>query len=227
MLAAGEIVIEGRMPWSSNATMLVTVTCGEESRPAVYKPERGERPLWDYPHGLWRREVATYVVSESLGWDLVPETISRFDGPMGCGSLQRFVHDADFEQHYFTLIEDPATHDRLRQMCVFDLVVNNADRKGGHCLRTSGGAIFGVDHGLTFQPAPRLRTVIWEFGGQPIPTAWREDLRHLAAAALTELDALLDETEIAALRRRALAVADLPAIPQVSEEFRHYPWPYV
>ena len=136
------------MPWSSNATLLVTVRCGEEEMRAIYKPEEGERPLWDYPSGLWRREVATYVVSEILGWGLVPETIGRHDAPMGRGSLQRFVEDADFEQHYFTLIDEPAYHDRLRQMCVFDLVINNADRKGGHCLVTSDGEIFGIDHGL-------------------------------------------------------------------------------
>jgi uncharacterized repeat protein (TIGR03843 family) len=227
VLSSGEIVVEGRMPWSSNATMLATVTCGDESLAAIYKPERGERPLWDYPHGLWRREVATYAVSEALGWDLVPETVARAEGPMGCGSVQRFVADADFEQHYFTLLDEPQHHDRLRQMCVFDLVVNNADRKGGHCLLTSQGAIYGIDHGLTFQPTPRLRTVIWEFGGQPIPDAWRDDLRRVGESALDELCDLLDAAEIAALRRRCLAVADLPAIPLVSEEYRHYPWPYV
>jgi hypothetical protein len=227
VLAAGEIVVEGRMPWSSNQTLLTTVSCGEQSMRAIYKPEQGERPLWDYPHGLWRREVATYVVSDALGWDLVPETVTRLDAPFGRGSLQRFVDDADFEQHYFTLLEDPATHDRLRQMCVFDLVVNNADRKGGHCLLTQRGEIFGIDHGLTFQPVPRLRTVIWDFGGQPIPKTWRDDLLRLADAPLADLDDLLDVVEIAALRRRAVAVAELPSIPLVGEDYRHYPWPYV
>ena len=195
--------------------------------PAVYKPERGERPLWDYEGGLWRREIATYLVSDALGWDLVPETVARFDAPMGQGSLQRFVDDADFEQHYFTLYEEPANHDRLRQMCVFDLVINNGDRKGGHCLITSDGDIFGVDHGLTFQTAPRLRTVIWEFGGQPIPDVWRADLVRVADDELALLDELLAPDEVAAFRRRARAVSDLRCIPQVSEEYRHYPWPYV
>ncbi|MEY2417516.1 MAG: hypothetical protein QOG90_196 [Actinomycetota bacterium] len=227
MLNGGDIVIEGRMPWSSNQTLLTTVTCGDESIRAVYKPESGERPLWDYPHGLWRREVATYVVSDALAWNLVPETVTRTDAPMGRGSLQRFIDDADFEQHYFTLLDDPTTHDRLRQMCVFDLVINNADRKGGHCLLTSGGDIYGVDHGLTFQATPRLRTVIWDFGGQPIPQPWREDLLRLADAPLAELEELIDATEVAALRRRAVAVAELRAIPLVGEEYRHYPWPYV
>ncbi len=227
VLAGGDVAIEGRMPWSSNATLLVTVSCGDEQLRAIYKPERGERPLWDYPSGLWRREVAAYAVSETLGWGLVPETIGRVDAPMGEGSLQRFVDDADFEQHYFTLLDEPAHHDRLRQMCVFDLVINNADRKGGHCLLAPDGAIYGIDHGLTFQPAPRLRTVIWDFGGHPIPDAWRADLVRLADTPLAELVDLLDEDEIAALRRRARAIADLPAIPQVGEDFRHYPWPYV
>jgi uncharacterized repeat protein (TIGR03843 family) len=215
------------MPWSSNATLLTTVSCGDESLPAIYKPEAGERPLWDYPHGLWRREVATYLVSEMLVWGLVPETIQRDDAPMGQGSLQRFIADADFEQHYFTLIDDAAHHDRLRQMCVFDLVINNADRKGGHCLLAGDGVIYGIDHGLTFQQSPRLRTVIWEFGGQPIPDAWRADLLRVADSSLAELDGLIDEDEIAAFRRRCIGVAKLPAIPDVDEDYRHYPWPYV
>jgi len=215
------------MPWSSNTTLLTTVSCGDETLRAVYKPERGERPLWDYPSGLWRRELATYVVSEELGWDLVPETVPRLDAPMGQGSLQRFVEDADFQQHYFTLIEDRATHDCLRRMCVFDLVINNGDRKGGHCLLTADGSILGVDHGLSFQTSPRLRTVIWEFGGQPIPDAWRADLTRVAETELTELDDLLDPAEIAAFRRRAMAVAEMGVIPSVAEEYRHYPWPYV
>ncbi len=227
VLARGDVAIEGRMPWSSNATLLVTVRCGPDEMRAVYKPESGERPLWDYPHGLWRREVATYVVSDALGWDLVPETITRVDAPMGIGSLQRFVEDVDFEQHYFNLIDEPAHHDRLRQMCVFDLVINNADRKGGHCLLNDDGEIFGIDHGLTFQPAPRLRTVIWEFGGQPIPQPWRDDLRRVAEALPDDLVELLEDDDVEAFRRRALAVADLPTIPSVTEEYRHYPWPYV
>lgn len=227
MLLGGEVVIEGRMPWSSNATLLTTVSCGDDVLQAIYKPERGERPLWDYPDGLWRREVATYVVSDALGWGLIPETVVRSDAPMGVGSLQRFVADADFEQHYFTLIDDPSTHDRLRQLCVFDLVVNSADRKGGHCLLAGDGTIYGIDNGLTFQPSPRLRTVIWDFGGQPIPAPWRADLLRLAEEPPAELAELLEPDEIEALRRRCVAVADMGKIPQVSEEYRHYPWPYV
>lgn len=215
------------MPWSSNATLLVTVRCGDEEMRAIYKPESGERPLWDYPGGLWRRELAAYRASEALGWGIVPETVERQDAPMGPGSLQRFIEDADFEQHYFTLIEDVATHDQLRRMCVFDLVINNADRKGGHCLVTPDGKIFGIDHGLTFQVGPRLRTVIWDFGGQPIPDVWRADLLRVADSDLAEFTDLLDEAELDAFRRRLRGVADLPCIPLVSEDYRHYPWPYV
>lgn len=227
LLTSGDIEVKGRMPWSSNATFLTEVRCGDDVMNAIYKPLRGERPLWDFPNGLYRREVAAYVLSDLLGWDIVPPTVERGDdAPLGEGSLQAFVN-ADFEQHYFTLQEEPQHHDRLRQICVFDLVINNADRKGGHCLVTEDGAIFGIDHGLTFQPSPRLRTVIWEFGGQPIPSQWRDDLRRVAGQELAELDELLDEDEVAAFRRRALAVADLERIPTVSEDYRHYPWPYV
>src|SRR5207244_2601929 len=112
---------------------------------AIYKPHRGERPLWDFPDGLFRREVAAYVLSETLGWRLVPETVLRDEAPFGIGSLQRFV-EADFEQHYFTLLEgDESTHGALRAMCAFDLLLNNADRKSGHVLIDGDGHIWGID----------------------------------------------------------------------------------
>ena len=132
---------------------------------AIYKPVRGERPLWDFPSGLHRREVAAWELSEYLGWHLVPPTIMR-DGPFGEGSLQLFVA-ADFEQHYFTLYEGRADlHDALRRMCAFDLLANNTDRKSGHCLLGLDGRIWGIDHGLCFAEDFKLRTVIWEFGGE-------------------------------------------------------------
>ena len=140
------------MPWSSNGTYLVRVCHdGQESR-AVYKPVHGERPLWDFPPGLYLREVAAYELSEALGWGLVPETVVR-DGPLGTGSLQRFV-PADFQQHYFTLLERPEQHDALKATCTFDLVANNADRKGGHCLLGEDGRLWSVDHGLCFHADP-------------------------------------------------------------------------
>ena len=217
----------GRMPWSSNATFLVNVehTDGPSMR-AVYKPVRGERPLWDFPGRLAAREVAAYRLSAALGWDLVPETIMREDGPFGPGSLQRFV-DADFEQHYFTLLEDPAHHDALRAMAVFDLVANNADRKGGHCLIDESGHLWGIDNGLCFHVEPRLRTVIWEFGHQPVPPTLAADLARLAATGLPELDDLLTEDEVAAVVDRAAAISRLPCLPDPGEERRPYPWPLV
>src|SRR5207245_5225512 len=127
LLTRGEVTVKGRLPRSSNATFLVECCLDGETALAIYKPERGERPLWDFPPGLYKREVAAYRLSEALGWGLVPPTILR-EGPHGAGSLQLFVH-ADFEQHYFTLLERPEHHARLQQICAFDLVANNADRK--------------------------------------------------------------------------------------------------
>jgi uncharacterized repeat protein (TIGR03843 family) len=165
------------MPWSSNATFLAQITCGPESSLGVYKPGRGERPLWDFPPGVYRREVAAFELSELLGWHIVPATVVR-DGPLGEGSMQRFV-EADFEQHYFTLYEDPVHHDALRRICLFDLLANNTDRKSGHCLLGGDGWIWAIDNGLCLHADPKIRTVIWEFGGERIPDALLDDVRLL------------------------------------------------
>ena len=223
-LAAGELEIRGRMPWSSNRTFLVEVRDDEGCTAAVYKPGRGERPLWDFPGGLYRREVAAWIVSEALGWGRVPETVLR-DGPYGEGSVQRFV-DADFEEHYFTLLEQDDHRDALVELCVFDLVINNADRKGGHCL-LGEGRVWGVDHGLSFHVDPKLRTVIWDFAGEAVPASLRADVARLAASPPAGLRALLDEDEVAALVRRAEAVAVLERFPDPGEGYRPYPWPLV
>jgi uncharacterized repeat protein (TIGR03843 family) len=224
-LATGEVELEGRMPWSSNATFLATVCHGEDRRAAVYKPYRGERPLWDFPDGLYRREVAAYEVSAALGWGVVPETVLREDAPLGLGSLQRFV-DADFAQHYFTLLEDECWHDDLRRMAVFDLVVNNADRKGGHCLLAEG-RVWGIDNGLCFHTQSKLRTVIWDFGGTDIPDELRGDLHRLAADPPQTLEELLNPAEVAALARRAEAAARMATFPDPEPNSRAYPWPLV
>ncbi|MGH9101588.1 MAG: SCO1664 family protein, partial [Acidimicrobiales bacterium] len=167
--------LRGRMPWSSNATFLVSCTLGGVEMAAIYKPSRGERPLWDFPGGLDRREAAAYELSQLLGWDMVPETVLRGDGPLGPGSLQRFV-EADFSQHYFTLVEDASHGEALRRIACFDLVANNADRKSGHCLLGTDGQIWAIDNGLCFHDQPKLRTVMWDFAGEPIPPAMLEDL---------------------------------------------------
>jgi uncharacterized repeat protein (TIGR03843 family) len=243
LLRCGEVEVLGRMPWSSNATLLVEVhrragpgdrehgaagRGGADCLRAVYKPRRGERPLWDFPGGLDRREVAAYELSSWLGWDIVPETVLRDDDglPFGAGSLQRFV-DFDPEQHYFTLVEDQARHDALRTICCFDLVVNSADRKGGHCLAGDDGRLWAVDNGLTFHCDAKLRTVIWEFGGQPIADHLVAGLRRLAEAGPPPaLEALLRPAERTALVRRAAAVAGRRAFP-VDDSGGRYPWPLV
>src|SRR5262249_30440888 len=138
----------------------------------------GERPLWDYPRGLYQREVAAYVVSDWLGWDVVPETIER-DGPLGEGSLQRVV-DAGFDEHYFTLLERPENHAALKAMGALGHLVNSGDRKAGHTLVDGDGHIWGVDNGLCLHEDPKLRTVIWDFEGQPVPDDLMEDVVRLA-----------------------------------------------
>jgi uncharacterized repeat protein (TIGR03843 family) len=213
------------MPWSSNASYLSDVTCGDDVVRAIYKPRRGERALWDFPSGLDHREVAAYELSEALGWDLVPLTLRR-DGPLGIGSVQRFI-DADFEQHYFTLLEDEANHDQLRAMCAFDIVGNNTDRKSGHCLLGLDGRIRGIDHGLMFHHEFKLRTVIWEFGGEPIPASLLAPIDALAEGGLPDaLASLLDPFERDALRTRARALVRAGCFP-IDETGRRYPWPLV
>jgi uncharacterized repeat protein (TIGR03843 family) len=225
VLHRGEVEIEGRLPWSSNGTFLATVRLEGCELHAVYKPHRGERPLWDFPDGLYSREVAAYEVSAALGWSVVPETVLREDAPLGIGSLQRFV-DADFEQHYFTLVEHDRWHAALKQIAALDLVINNADRKSGHCL-VAERRIWGIDNGLCFHVQPKLRTVIWDFGGQPIPDELRPDLARLATAPPASLEGLLSEREVEACARRAAAVARLDVFPDPDPDSRPYPWPLV
>jgi len=226
VLSSGEVQVEGRMPWSSNNTFLVSVCHDGREMGAIYKPGRGERPLWDFPHGVYQREAAAWEVSEILGWGLVPETILRQDAPLGPGSLQRFV-DADFSEHYFTLLENAAHHDRLREIAVFDLLLNNADRKSGHCLLGSDGHIWAIDNGLSFHVEPKLRTVIWDFAGEAVPEHLLEGIERLAAGVPAVLRGILDDGEPEALVRRARAVLSHPELPAPHPERRPYPWPLV
>lgn len=225
LLRRGDMELRGRLPWSSNGTFLVELCLDEQRQPAVYKPLRGERPLWDYPTGLYRREVAVYAVSEALGWGLVPETVVREDGPYGEGSVQRFV-PSHFEEHYFTMLERPELHDALKAICLLDVVVNNGDRKSGHCLRGEDGRIWAIDHGLCLHEEPKLRTVIWDFAGQPVPPERLDDLARLAAAPPPELAALLEPAELDALAARAAAVGRRPVFPS-ARSARAFPWPLV
>ena len=224
LLRRGAIEVRGRLPWSSNGTFLVDLCLDGEEAMGVYKPLRGERPLWDYPSGLYRREVAVYLISEALGWGLVPETVER-DGPFGPGSVQRFV-PAHFEEHYFTLLERPEFHEALRAVCLLDVLVNNGDRKSGHCLQGEDGRIWAIDHGLCLHEEPKLRTVIWDFAGQPVPEERLPDVARLAASPPAELERLLEPAEVDALAARAAAVLRRPVFP-VIRSARAYPWPLV
>jgi uncharacterized repeat protein (TIGR03843 family) len=226
LLAEGEVEVEGRLPWSSNASFVVTLCLDGESGRAVYKPGRGERSLWDFPGGLFRREIAAYELSTALGWDVVPETVMRWDAPLGEGSLQRFV-EADFSEHYFTMLEQPDLGDALRTIAVFDLVANNADRKSGHCLIDDGRRVWGIDHGLCFHEDPKLRTVMWDFAGEPIPDSLLTDVARMIDDVPEAFATYLERDEIDALRRRAAAVARLGQFPNPNPDMRPYPWPLV
>jgi len=226
VLRGGAVEILGRMPWSSNATFLVEACLDGRTARGIYKPHAGERPLWDFPDGLYRREAAAYELSASLGWGVVPLTLVRDDLPHGIGSLQRFV-EADFEQHYFTLLEDEATHPQLRRMAVFDIVSNNTDRKGGHCLLDRDGHIWGIDNGLSFHAEFKLRTVIWDFGGEPIDDELLRDLEVLLDTGLADpVAALLGTFERDALLTRARALLRERALP-IDDTGHRYPWPLV
>ncbi len=228
ILTTGDLEIKGRMPWSSNGTFLVECCLGDVQARAVYKPRRGERPLWDFPDGLYKREVAAYELSQALGWDLIPLTVLREDGPLDEGSLQWFV-DADFEHHYFTLREigDGRYDDAFQRMCVFDIIANNTDRKSGHVLVDADHHIWGIDNGLAFHQEFKLRTVIWEWGGDPIPVEIIDAVDALVRGGMPEpLARLLDPFERDALLARARAVVAEGRFP-IDASGRRYPWPLV
>lgn len=231
LLRCGELELLGRMPWSSNATFLCAVrpagssADAEPVAQAIYKPHRGERPLWDFPDGLYRREVAAYRLARAIGWDVVPPTVER-DGPFGVGSVQLFV-DADFSQHHFTLVEDAAFHPQLRRMCAFDIVANSTDRKGGHVLVDAAGHLWGIDNGLCLHAEFKLRTVIWEFADEPLPAELADDLAAFAEADLPDdLADLLDPFERDALATRTRALLSDGRFP-IDHSGHRIPWPLV
>ena len=226
VITSGHIELIGRMPWSSNATFLAEATLGEDSARVIYKPHIGERPLWDFPDGLWKREVAAYELSHALGWEVVPFTVGREDAPHGTGSVQRFI-DADFEQHYFTMLEEEETHDQLQRMAVFDFVCNNTDRKGGHCLIDDVGHIWGIDNGLSFHAEFKLRTVIWDFGVEEIDGQLLADLQSLVDTGLNDaVKRLLGTFEHDAVLGRARALIREGVLP-IDESGHRYPWPLI
>lgn len=227
------------MPWSSNYTFLIRVCTPELDLPAIYKPKRGERPLWDFPSGtLCNRERAAYLISDALDWRLVPPTVLR-DGPNGFGSVQHFIERHDPERHYFTIEGRAEFRNALQQLVLFDILVNNADRKAGHVLieepenKQEPERIWGIDHGICFHSQPKLRTVIWEFAGQTIPQSLLDDLTRLsddlsvnAQNIRGELAQLLSEEEIVALQKRLRVLLSKGTFKQPGPG-RHYPWPPV
>lgn len=226
LLAEAEIDVLGRMPYSSNATFLVDLVLDDE-RPAqaIYKPERGERPLWDFPGSLYKREVGAFLLSEQLGWGHVPPTIIA-DGPAGVGSLQLFI-PAVFEEHYFTLLDDERWHASFREICAFDLVANNTDRKGGHVLLGEDDELWAIDNGLSFHQEFKVRTVIWDFSGDPLSQTVADGLERLLDTGLDPaLAELLDPFERDAVIARARALRLEREYPY-DPTGRRYPWPMV
>ena len=225
ILLRGEISVAMRMPYSSNSTYLVSVSLDDKSIQAIYKPMRGERPLWDFKPGLHRREVAAYRLSEAMGLGCVPATVLR-DGPSGEGSVQLLI-EADSDEHYFTIFEQHQDlHDQFRAMCVFDILANNTDRKSGHVLVDKNSHVWGIDHGLCFATDFKLRTVIWEFGSEDIGESLLAKIEPLTQTVPLEVATLLSEQEVFAITERAKWLFDCARFP-VDPSGRHYPWPLV
>jgi uncharacterized repeat protein (TIGR03843 family) len=227
-LLRGDIEILGLLPNASNHTLLVRCSDGDDGVLAVYKPRRGEAPLWDFPEGtLYLREVAAYRLARSLGWPNVPPTLVR-DGPAGPGSVQLF-RMFDPEQHFFTLEDERP--EEFRRVALFDLVANNADRKAGHCLLSDDGRIWAIDHGVCFSDEPKLRTVIWSFAGDPIEDGLRGDLERVARSLdpggdlRGELEDLLATTEVDATADRARELVRTGRFPEPIPGTRPFPWP--
>lgn len=233
LMREGALALEGLIPWSSNYTFLARIGEGPTPTLVVYKPIRGEQPLWDFPRGtLARRETAAYLVSRALRWNLVPPTVLR-RGPHGLGSVQLYV-EVDQDAHYFTFQSEAAYRNVLMALALFDVIANNADRKAGHCLAIEPGRVLAIDQGLCFHVEGKLRTVIWDFAGEPIPSVLIPDLRRVQdeladeqAALTAHLTSLLSQAEIAALRRRLAQLLNSNRYPDPPEDRRPYPWPLV
>jgi hypothetical protein len=222
-LQHGDLELKGQFMLGSNYTFLVEVHYQDETYPAVYKPKRGEQPLWDFPeNSLAHREVAAYLLSEVLGFHIVPFTILRESGPYGAGSLQQFI-DYDPEYHYFNFIDEDKR--LLMPVVLFDLLVNNADRKGSHVFfENKTHQLFAIDHGICFHEDDKLRTVLWDFGGQRIPGDLISRL-SLSPSLLADLEPHLSPSEIEALCRRAESICKKGSFPRQPRDRRATPWP--
>ncbi len=224
VLAAGAVEVEGRVVTSSNQALYVSVTLDGVTLPACYKAGAGERRLWDFPAGLWRREVAAFELDAALGTDLVPATVGRDDLPYGPGSLQLWVDD-NGEDHYFTLRERPGLAGWFATLAAFDVVANNADRKSGHVL-FDGARCWAIDNGLCFHAHDKLRTVVWEYAGAPLDAGLAERLARFARGDGGPVAAWLDPLEVALTLERAAALCDAGAYPSPDEDAEWPPWPW-
>jgi len=230
-LREGSIQIEGQFTFSSNHTFLTSVEFEESSCKAVYKPQRGETPLWDFPPDtLANRESAAFLISEALSWGYVPPTIIRANAPFGRGSLQWFIpHNPEI--NYFSFSEK--TKENLRPVVVFDLIINNADRKGSHVILDEQGKIWLIDHGICFHQEPKLRTVIWGFIGESIPDEIIYDLHLLDdklasnSPLIGELGMLLSSQELFSLKMRVEQIIRDPFFPAPDKNSRPFPFPLV
>ncbi|MGY1738397.1 SCO1664 family protein [Geodermatophilus sp. SYSU D00684] len=226
LLREGEIDVEGRMLDASNVTLFGTVRTGTLEAECVYKPVAGERPLWDFPDGtLAGREVAAALVSEATGWDVVPPTVLR-EGPFGPGMVQLWIDgDPDVDLAAFVRSDHPG----LRRMAVFDAVVNNADRKGGHIIPTASGHVYGVDHGICFSTDPKLRTLLWRWAGKPLLLEALAVLERLADDLRGDLGEALQEhltrREVRCTQQRVAELLRTQVHPEPSGDWPALPWP--
>jgi uncharacterized repeat protein (TIGR03843 family) len=227
LLREGRLTVEGRLVEASNATLYCAVSLGDRTAACVYKPVAGERPLWDFPDGtLAERELAAYEVSAASGWTIVPPTVYR-DGPYGPGMVQLWI-DTDEDVDIVALVRR-ADSEQLRRIAVFDAVINNADRKGGHLLPTPAGHIYGVDHGVTFNVDEKLRTLLWQWAGQPLTDEAVDVLSTLRAELEGGLGARLHELlttrEVRRTVRRVDRLLTDRCHPWPDEDRPAIPWP--
>jgi uncharacterized repeat protein (TIGR03843 family) len=230
LLECGTLTVEGRLVDASNATLYCTIEHDGRTANCVYKPVAGERPLWDFPTGtLAGREVAAYAVSKAAGWNIVPPTVMR-DGPFGPGMCQLWI-DLDPEADLVALSRR-SNHAGLREMAVFDAVINNADRKIGHLLPTSDGHLYGCDHGVTFSEDYKLRTVLWQWRGKKLPDRAIQALRHLQedlvdGGLASELPRHLTGPEVSATWDRINQLIEQSVHPFPPDDWPAIPWPPV
>jgi uncharacterized repeat protein (TIGR03843 family) len=228
-LQNGELTVKGEFLWGSNYTFLADIVHENLSLQAVYKPTRGERPLWDFPAAtLARREVAAYLISEALGWRLVPPTVYCRNGPIGPGSVQLYI-EHDPEYHYFNFREEDKK--RLKPVVLFDILINNADRKGSHLLIGPDNNLWLIDHGICFHVEDKLRTVVWDFAGEPIPADLCKEVSDLSSkireqpGLVQELRKYLNEEEVKAIAERAERLIASGHFPNPHTSRRFQPWP--